>query len=183
MYTLPFPLIPLVLAVAARFLVHDAELGYDRWRKLSIVLVVLGMVVSWVYPSSPFRLLTRDFQSVCYEAGNRLKIHASSTVISIGAGPYPEHGVGWEAGYKASFFGGARLIGVLDSLPDPDQITSVVADVAKASPSAVLIWGRADEKRYSALIDGIEAKYPQSPRETVVDPVMGACGTIFFVDR
>ena len=74
-----FPLMPLVLAVAARFLVpeekKDDEFDHDRWRILCIALVVLGTIASIVYPSSPFRLLTRDFQSSCYDAGR----HPSGT--------------------------------------------------------------------------------------------------------
>src|SRR5580658_1443334 len=104
-----FPLIPLLLALATIFLVPDAQFDHDRWRKLCIALIVLGTIASMVYPSSPFRLLTRDFQSSCYDAGNRLQAHVGSRVVSIGSGPYPEHGVGWEAGYKASFFGGRRI--------------------------------------------------------------------------
>src|SRR5580700_508040 len=68
-----FPLIPLVLAVAARFLVAGDEFDHDRWRGICVALVVLGTIASMVYPSSPFRLLTRDFQSSCYDAGRRLK--------------------------------------------------------------------------------------------------------------
>jgi ABC-type Fe3+-siderophore transport system permease subunit len=78
-----FPLIPLVLAIAARFLVLDREFDHDGWKKLSIVLVVLGIVGAMIYPSSPFRLLSRDFQA-SYDAARRLEAHSVSNVVSIG---------------------------------------------------------------------------------------------------
>jgi len=178
-----FPLIPLVLAIAARFLVPDPEFDHDGWRKLSIVLVVLGTISSMVYPSSPFRLLTRDFQVSCYDAGNRLRAHAGSGVVSIGTGPFPEHGVGWEAGYKASFFGGWKIIAATDSLPQSTQLSSLIMDIRKASPDAILVWGRPDDTRYAGLIDSLLLQYPQNLNEKIVDPVLGEVGIVLFTAR
>ncbi len=181
-----FPLIPLVLAIAARFLVRKPtpedhnDFNHDAWRKLSLALVVLGTVASLIYPSSPFRLLTRDFQSSCYDAGRRLKAHAGSSVVSIGSGPFPEHGVGWEAGYKASFFGDRKIIGSMDSLPQPTQLTTLAADLRKASPDAILVWGRPDNARYAGLIRSLSLQYPQSSSEKIVDPVLGEVGIVLW---
>jgi hypothetical protein len=176
-----FPLIPLMLAIAAPFLVPDNELNHEGWKKLSIVLVVLGTIASLVYPSSPFRLLTRDFQSSCYDAGRRLRAHPGSSVVSIGSGPFPEHGVGWEVAYTASFFGGRRILGTLDSLPDPTQVSSLTADIRKASPDAVLVWGRPDDTRYAGLIDSLLVQYPLSSKEKLVDPALGEVGMVLFI--
>jgi dolichyl-phosphate-mannose-protein mannosyltransferase len=175
-----FPLIPLVLAIAARFLVPDPEFDHDGWRKLSIVLVVLGTISSMGYHASPFRLLTRDFQVSCYDAGNRLRAHAGSSVVSIGTGPFPEHGVGWEAGYKASFFGGRKIIGAMASLPASNQLSSLTMDIRKASPDAILVWGRPDDTRYESLIDSLLLQYPQNLNEKIVDPVLGEVGIVLF---
>jgi hypothetical protein len=177
-----FPLIPLVLAIAARFLIpkDNDEFDHDVWRKLSIALVVLGTTASLVYPSSPFRLLTRDFQSSCYEAGKRLKTHAGSSVVSIGSGPFPEHGVGWEAGYKASFFGEQRIIAAMDSLPQSTQLTTLAQDLRKASPDAILVWGTPENARYAGLIQSLMLQYPQSSSEKIVDPVLGEVGTLLW---
>jgi hypothetical protein len=178
-----FPLIPLVLAIAARFLVPDSEFNHDVWRKLSLALVVLGTVTSMVYASSPFRLLTRDFQASCYDAGNRLRAHMGSSVVSIGSGPSPEHGVGWEAGYKASFFGGRRIIAATESLPNPAQLSSLIMDILKASPDAILVWGRSDDGRYTSLLHSLILQYPHSSREKIVDPALGEVGTVLFTAR
>lgn len=175
-----FPLIPLVLAIAARFLVPDSEFNHDRWRKLSLALVVLGTIASMVYPSSPFRLLTRDFQASCYDAGHRLRAHSGSSVVSIGSGPFSEHGVGWEAGYKASFFGERRIIGSMDFLPASPQLSSLAADIRKASPDAILVWGRPDDTRYTGVIQSLILQYPQNSSERIVDPVLGEVGIVLF---
>jgi len=175
-----FPLIPLVLAVAARFLVSDNELDHHNWRKLCIALVVLGTVISILYPSSPFRLLTRDFQASCYDAGSRLRTHRGSSVVSIGSGPFPEHGVGWEAGYKSSYFGGRRIIGALDSLPSSTQLNILSMDIRKASPDAILVWGRTDDTRYTGVLHSLTLQYPSRASENIVDPALGEVGTVFF---
>jgi len=182
-----FPLIPLVLAVAARFLVpdnkdaEDDDFDHDRWRKLCIALVVLGTVASMVYPSSPFRLLTRDFQSSCYDAGRRLQQHTGSRVVTIGSGPFPEHGVGWEAGFKATFFGERRIIAATEALPQSAQLSSLAADIRKASPDAILVWGKPDDTRYTSLLQSLTLQYPRGPSEKIVDPVLGEVGTVLFI--
>jgi hypothetical protein len=182
-----FPLIPLVLAVAARFLVPDNkgdkedEVNYARWRKLCIALVVLGTVASMIYPSSPFRLLTRDFQSSCYDAGRLLQEHTGSRVVTIGSGPFPEHGVGWEAGFKAGFFGERKIIAATEALPQSTQLSSLAADLQKASPDAILVWGKPEDTRYTGLLQNLTLRYPRSPREKIVDPVLGEVGTVLFI--
>ena len=178
-----FPLIPLVLATAARFLVPDSEFNHDGWRKLSIALVVLGTIASMVYPSSPFRVLTRDFQASCYDAGTRLRAHAGSSVVSIGSGPYPEHGVGWEAGYKASFFGRRKIVGAMDYLPTSAQLSGLSMDIPKATPDAILVWGRSDDTRYTGLIDSLILQYPHNSIETIIDPTLGEVGVVLFISR
>ena len=178
-----FPLMPLVLAVAARFLVPDDEFDHDRWRTLCVALVVLGTIASMLYPSSPFRLLTRDFQSSCYDAGRRLQGHSGSRVVTIGTGPFPEHGVGWEAGFKASFFGGRRIIAATEALPQSTQRSSLAADIRKASPDAILVWGKPDDSRYTGLLQTLTLQYPRSPSEKIVDPVLGEVGTVLFTAR
>jgi len=175
-----FPLMPLVLAIAARFLVPDSEWNHGGWRKLCIALVVLGTVTSMVYASSPFRLLTRDFQDSCYDAGRRLQSHSGSSVLSIGSGPFPGHGVGWEAGYKASFFGGRRIIAAMDAVPESAQFSSLDSDIRKASPDAILVWGSPDDPRYASLIHRLILQSPRNEREKIIDPLLGEVGVVMF---
>ena len=176
-----FPVIPLMLAVAARFLVADAQLNHSGWRRISIALVVLGVLASLIYPSSPVRLLTRDFQAVSYEAGAILRRHpALSSLVSIGSGPFPEHGVGWEAGYQAAYFGGGRLIATMETLPSSTELGTLMADLGKASPDAVLVWGRPSDSRYADLVRRLVSQYPYNPVERIADPVLGEVGFVLF---
>jgi hypothetical protein len=169
----------LILAIAAGFLASN-EFGHRKLRTVCIALVVLGTIASVVYPSSPYRVLTRDFQAICYDAGTRLRAHNGSTVVSIGSGPFPEHGVGWEAGYKASFLGGRRIIAATDSLPPSTQVDSLILDLRKASPDFILLWGRPDDPRYSELKHSLMLEYPESSSEKVLDPVLGEVGIALF---
>ncbi|MGP8091758.1 MAG: glycosyltransferase family 39 protein [Candidatus Sulfotelmatobacter sp.] len=174
-----FPLMPLVLAVSAGFLAGDGA-EFRVWRKACIALVVIGVVFSMTYHASPFRTLTRDFQLSCYDAGNRLKAHSGSRIVSLGAGPFPEHGVGWEAGFKAAYFGGRRIVGAMDSLPDPTELNSLMTDIEKASPDAMLVWGRPDDPRRASLLASLALLYPHNSREKILDPALGEVGVVVF---
>lgn len=179
-----FPLIPLILAVGTRFLIASAELNHAGWRRISIALVALGVCASLVYPASPFRVLTRDFQVISYEAGTLLKKHTSSvTVVSIGSGPFPEHGVGWEAGYQSAYFGGDKLIATMDSLPSSTELETVAADLRKSIPDAIIVWGSPTDKRYNALVGTLALQYPYDPVERISDPRLGEVGVVIFTVR
>ena len=198
-----YPLTALVLAVAARFLVPigapisvpislpvgvpvsvpmDAPLGkfgHPTARNICIALVVLGIVFSLVYPSSPFRRIKRDSQLVCYETGSLLKSHKASTIVSIGAGPFPEFGVGWEAGYKSAYFGGQRILAAAESLPPSPRLPELMADIAKAAPDAVLVWGRPNDAAYTEAVNTIISRFG-STQTRIADPDLGEVGTVLF---
>lgn len=183
-----FPLIPLVLAVAAGFMAGEIDVDLHRfhlhsWRRICLALAVVGTIISVTYPSSPFRTLTRDFQLACYEAGTRLRAHNVSRVVTLGSGPFPEHGVGWEAGYKAAYFGGSKIVASLDSLPDslPDLTCArILADVEKASPDAILVWGKANDGQHASLIQSLTLQYRPSSMERILDPSLGEVGIVLF---
>jgi hypothetical protein len=179
-----FPLLPLILAVGARFLIAEGEFNHTNWRRTSIALTVLGICASLVYSSSPFRVLTRDFQVVSYKAGALLRSQAASArLVSIGSGPFPEHGVGWEAGYQAAYFGGDRLIATMDSLPNSTELETLQADLGKANPDAVIVWGRPEDSRYAAMMRSTPLQYLYNSNNRIVDPLVGEVGTIFFKSR
>ena len=178
-----FPLTPLLLAIAAGFLVPATGLNYESWRRVSVVLVIAGVITALVYPSSPFRRVTRDFQAVCYNAGRHLRNHSGSTTVSLGAGPFPEVGVGWEAGYKAAYFGGWRIVGTMETLPSSSDSARLMKDLAKASPDSILVWGRPSDVRYAGLIQDLDVQYPNRSIEKIVDPVLGESGAVVFTHR
>lgn len=176
-----FPLIPLILTVASSFLIPNREFDHDLCRKMSVVLVFVGILVATVYSSSPFRLLTRDFQDSCYDAGNRLRRHAGSSVVSIGSGPFPEHGVGWEAGYKASFFANRRIIATMDALPESTQLTALMCDIRKASPEAIIVWGNPRDSKFEEAKQHLLLQYPEASREAIIDSALGEVGVAIFI--
>jgi hypothetical protein len=176
-----YPLIPLLLAVGSRFLIPDERASHKGWRRVSIVLIVLGAIASLIGPASPFRVLKRDFQASSYEAGAMLRQGTQRvSLVSIGSGPFPEYGVGWEAGYQAAYFGGARLIATAESLPAPTQLDTLMADLRKADPSVIMVWGRPSDSSYSGLLDRLVLQFPHSRVEKIADPVLGEVGFALF---
>jgi len=175
-----YPLLPLILAVAAGFLAGNDDPGFRLGRKICVALVVAGVVFSLTYRSSPFRTLNRDFQVSCRDAGNQLRAHRSARFVSLGAGPFPEHGVGWEAGFKAAYFGGSRIVATTDSLPDATQLTILPADIRKASPDAIIVWAKPDNIRRVSLLQTLLSTFPHQSSETIVDPSLGEVGLVIF---
>jgi hypothetical protein len=175
-----YPIVPLLLAVAAGFL---ARMGPAPriWRSALIALIVLGIFASLVYSSSPFRTLSRDFQISCYKAGQSLRAHPGSTVVSLGSGPYQEHGVGWEAGYKSAYFGDRRLIAATEKLPSIEEIPAALGDISKTRPDAILVWGKPGETRYRALVQQLVQEYAGGSHEALIDPFYGEVGTALYV--
>jgi hypothetical protein len=177
-----YPVIPLVMAVAVGFL-EPIGPALRIWRRAMLALIVLGIFVSLVYSSSPFRTLSRDFQVSCYRAGQNLRAHLGSTVVSVGSGPYQEHGVGWEAGYKSAYFGDRRLIGTTDKLPNLEQIPALLGDISQARPDAVLVWGKPGDTRYEALVQQLNHEYAGGSREALMDPFFGEVGSAVYAGQ
>jgi hypothetical protein len=177
-----YPIIPLLLAVAAGFF-GPVSPASRFWRAATVSLMALGIFVSLVYSASPFRSLTRDFMVSCYRAGESLKAHKGSTVVSISSGPYEEHGVGWEAGYKSAYFGGRRMIAATEKLPRVEQIPATLGDISKARPDAVLVWGRPGDARYDTLVQQIVQAYGGGVREVIADPFYGEVGSAVYAGK
>jgi len=175
-----YPLMALTPAVSAGFLADDGHLNFLVWRRVCLLLVLAGFLFSLTYWASPFRTLTRDFQLSCYDAGNHLKAHPGSRIISLGSGPFPEHGVGWEAGFKTAYFGGRRIVATMDSLPDSTQLTSLMSDIQKASPDAILVWCKPDDARRAGLLQRLALLYPHRSTDRILDPALGEVGVVVY---
>jgi hypothetical protein len=174
-----YPIIPLMLAVAVG-IVEQTEPVQRIWQQALFAFIVLGIIASLLYSSSPFRTLTRDFQVSCYRAGQGLRAHPGSTVASVGYGPYPEHGVGWEAGFKSAYFGDRRMIASTEKLPTLEEIPAVLGDISKASPDAILVWGKPGDEKYDALVRQLIREYAGSSEETLMDPFLGEVGSALY---
>jgi hypothetical protein len=174
--TYAFPLVPLIIAVTSRFFVGDARFYANTlWRRACIVLALGGLVASFTYKSSPYRTLDRNFQMSCYDAARKLDTYAGSRVVTMGSGPYPEHGVGWEAGYRTAYFAKRQVVAQTGDLPT--EMAPLMSDIEKASADEVLLWGRQTDPRFQLILRNLAQEYRvQLP---IVDPSLGQVGTVF----
>ncbi|MGA2980024.1 MAG: glycosyltransferase family 39 protein [Terriglobales bacterium] len=173
--TYAYPLVALIMAVTSRFFVSDAQFAANPvWQRLCIVLVVAGLIVAFTYRASPFRTLDRNFQMSCYDAAQKLEAYSGSRVVTIGSGPYPEHGVGWEAGYRVAFFSNRRIVAESPDLPA--DVALLMADIEKSSADAVLLWGNPTDPRFQLVLRGLAAEY--QVRLPIMDPVLGQVGVV-----
>jgi hypothetical protein len=171
------PLVPLLIAMGSRFMIKASGDRDSHLRLACWVLAAVSFGWTLIYPSSPFRVQTQDFQAICYQAGDALKQNSGSDVVSIGSGPFPEHGVGWEAGYKAAYFGGKRLIATDEKWPSRNEMALLQKDLEKANPSAILVWNRDDSSRQELLAT---LKFKYSEMTKLVDPSLGDVGVVLF---
>ena len=181
-----FPAIPPLIAVSMGFFLPVPEnILASSFPKLCrtacIVLVIAGLIFTTFYWASPFRTLNRDFQSSCYDAGEKLKAHRVTTIVNVGSGPYPEHGIGWEAGYKAAYFGNAAIVAHSDLLPDAAHMNDALSDITKAAPEAVLLWGDPRQDNYQALVHRLVQGATVLEFEKVQDSVKGESGSIVYL--
>jgi len=177
-----FPLLVLFLAFASIFLLPEATkylpFASPVLRLICIVLVLSGTIFSLTYWASPMRVQTRDWQEVCYQTGASLARRNVKTVVSVGSGPFPEHGVGWEAGYTSSYFGDARLLAASVAVPEDTQ--DLLLDVGQAAPDAVIIWDT-DARRREIVQDALRSDYPSG--QVITDSKIGEAGTILYRDQ
>ena len=177
-----YPVVPLLLAVGMGLFGGPADMATRAVKYTAASLIILGATASAVYPSSPFRKLDRDFQIPCYQAGAILRAYSGrgQTIASVGRGPYQGHGVGWEAGYKAAYFGDHWLIGVADELPDSASTAELLQDITKANPIAILVWGQRSDPRYSSLLNELTLRTAFVSTEVISDPSLGEVGSVAF---
>jgi hypothetical protein len=181
------PIVPLLIAISVRFIARD-HLRPDTlampapWRTISLALIAIPLLCFLGYRSSPFRTLKRDFQASCYQAAQQLKSHSSHTIVTIGSGPYPEHGVGWEAGYTSAFLAGARVVAAADELPSPSTVSSLMLDLHKTAPDALMLWGTGEDVRYVALERALSVRYPRCRRLEISDLDTTTVGAIYVLE-
>jgi hypothetical protein len=178
-----FPIIPPLLALGVGVVLDRDSPALRVWQRAIAALIVLGVSVSLVYSHSSFRTITRDFQVSCYRAGQGLAAHPGSTVVSVGSGPYPEHGVGWEAGYKSAYFGDRRLIGATEKLPRLEETPALLRDISEAGPGAILVWGKPGDTRYESFVQQLIQKYPGGSSVALADPFYGEVGSALYLPQ
>jgi hypothetical protein len=153
----------------------------SNWQIAAGILLALGLIGSQVYWASPFRTIRQDFQQSVYAAATELRIVQASNIVVIGSGPYPEHGVGWEAGVYAAYFAQAKIVAELSELPPGLEPDSVIADVRSVDPDAILVWGTPADSGYLSLLGKFRAAYPDAKIAHVEDPVKSEVGTVMVL--
>src|SRR5216684_38588 len=183
------PMTPVLIALAIRFAVPSnrikdlsqsgpATIGTaNGWQSTAGVLLAIGLIGVQLYWASPFRTIRQDSQQSVYNAAETLKSSSAETVVAIGHGPYPEHGVGWEAGVYAAYFAGAHIVGDLLEVPS-GHVDHVAADVGKLSPDAVMVWGTTSDPTYSSVVDALRKAGDGMTASIIRDPKKGEVGTV-----
>ena len=178
-----FPVYPLVMAVSVASIVPSSQIALvGRLQRVGLAsLIVAGVIFGLCYRSSPWRIVTRDFQQSCRDASIKLARQHVESVVTVGAGPYPEYGVGWEAGFIASFLSGSRVIAQSGSLPERSVLPSFLTDMRKVDPDALLIWGDAREKRYAEVEAFCLTSFPGARMGHIYDFDRGHVGAILYL--
>jgi hypothetical protein len=56
----------------------------------------------------------------------------------------------------------------------------LLVDIEKASPDAILVWGKADDPKRASLIQNLAPSYRPSTMEKILDPALGEVGMVLF---
>ena len=181
-----FPVAPLLMAVAVPFVVPGRRIDggpgqFPRGRAVAAAVLLASTLFLLLYRASPFRSLRRDYQPSCYDAARKLRLIPScKRLVVLGAGPYPEHGVGWEAGIYASYFAACRMVAFSPELPRAAQNEWVQKDLHIASPDAILLFGATRDPAYEAAAVAIHELWPNPQSKPVDDPQAGEVGELFW---
>lgn len=188
------PVTPILIAVAVGFFLPTGlpqesppnavgTFVLSAWQKTVAALLLAGIIGVQIYRASPFRTMQQDFQQSVYSGAQDLRTKNVRTLVAIGQGPYPEHGVGWEAGMYAAYFAGSVMVGDLFDLPSASDDDSVVADIGKLRPDAVMVWGTTANSGFSPLINAIQKANPGSTASIIRDPKRGDVGSVLILGK
>ncbi len=152
----------------------------QRWQLALAGLIAVGLIGVQFYWASPFRTIRQDYQTSVYEAAGLMKNAGTHTVVNIGEGPYPEHGVGWEAGVYSAYFSGSHIIAGLPTLPTDLSLGPLISDVSKLSPDGIMVWGMQSDSGFSMLVRRLRETLPACDSVPISDPHKGEVGTLFL---
>ena len=183
------PIVPLLISICAPILL-PADLAPDAphaaaWlRRLAAGLFLASIVFFATYWASPFRTVDRDFEVSCYRAADLLRgAGPAGTLASIGNGPYPEHGVGFEAGPYVAYFAGWRLVAGNSGLPAESDAEELVRKVLAVKADAVAVWGVPSDPSYARIVSRLGAAAAVSSVHAFSDPSKGEVGSVFILRK
>jgi 4-amino-4-deoxy-L-arabinose transferase-like glycosyltransferase len=180
------PVVPVLIAICCPMLLpREQAVGAPAapiWlQRMLLSLFVVSCVFFAVYWASPFRNVDRDFEVSCYQAANILHgDKLNGTLVSIGNGPYPEHGVGFEVGSYVSYLAGWRLVGGNSELPDSTGADELAGKVIGTKSDAIAIWGSPTNPAYEHTVEEIKQATVLSSASEIKDPYKGEVGTLIL---
>lgn len=176
------PIVPVLMAISCpamlpgRF-VPDAPRVAGWLQKTALGLLAASTVFFAVYWASPWRTVDRDFEVSCYQAADMLRSDkAHGTLVSIGDGPYPEHGVGFEAAPYVAYLAGWRFVGGNSELPGMAGADELADKALATKADAVAVWGSPGNAVYSYIVGKIGRSGVRL--STISDPYKGEVGTV-----
>jgi len=183
------PVLPLLMAISCPALLPtkftpDAP-GVPGWQsKTAVGLLIVGTVFFTVYWASPFRTVDRDFEASCYQAAAMLRTaKPHGTIASIGDGPYPQSGVGFEAAPYVAYLAEWRLVATNAELPSLAGADALAAQALATKADALAVWGSSASPVYRHIVETIEHASGSSAARTITDPQLGEVGTLFLRPR
>jgi hypothetical protein len=182
------PVTPMLIAVGCPALLPADMAGRaphaPAWLRNTLIGIFVASTVFFaVYWASPLRTVDRDFAASCEQAATVLRNQKSGrTLVSIGNGPYPEHGVGFEAGSYVAFLAGWRLVGENLALPDDSaQAEELVRNALAPESDAIVVWGSPSSNRgYGPIVEEIKQVTSLASVRTLTDPNKGEVGTLIL---
>jgi hypothetical protein len=153
------PIAPLLIALGARFLWPANDHSIPALIKfLPAALFIASVIFVGFYSGSPFRKLRGDYQTIVYTISDGLReIPRCDRLVSIGSGPFPEHGVGWEAGIYASYFAQCRIVGFSAKVPPAQKAESAAEDINYLKANSILVFANAESSDTMALLKAVGA--------------------------
>jgi len=180
------PVVTILIAIGSPALVPSGWAGdaprVAGWvQKLALALFVASTIFFSLYWASPFRTVDRDFEASCYPAAEILRnAKPHGTLVSIGDGPYPEHGLGFEAAPYLAYFAGWRLVAGNSQLPAAEGVEELVGKALGVKSDAVAIWGSPRNPAYEQIVEQIRDASPGSSATRMTDPKKGEVGTLIL---
>jgi len=180
------PIVPVLLAIGCPLLLPvDLAPGAPHVspfvQNAGLGLFATSVIFFFVYWASPFRAVDRDFEASCYQAAAVLRNAApAGTLVSIGDGPYPEHGVGFEAAPYVAYLAGWRLVGGNSALPQASDADALASRALSVKADAVAVWGSPADPAYVQIVEKIRLAPELLSAAPFADPHKGEVGTIFL---
>ncbi len=150
-------------------------------RTVAGALFAISVTFFTFFWTSPFRSLRRDYQTSVYSAAAALRqIPSCNRLVAIGEGPFPMHGVGWEAGIYASYFAQCHVVGFREKIPGAENAPDVLADLQILQPDSILLFGRPHNLNYELLLRTIRGKGGYSTSWPLADQEAGEIGRLLL---